>query len=151
MSEDSPHPYQVCLATSQHLEALVGLESRLQGDASQFSLFDEFAHEMSRIWLVGSESEWVGYVLVRAIASEAEILHIEVDQRFRKRGLGTLLLAKLLRECEVDTVNLEVRVSNNGAQALYRKLGFVVTGCRKGYYSRPKEDAVLMQWNRIQG
>jgi len=151
MDEVAAGSWRVCLATSEHTQALTLLEGRLHGDASQFSLPDECMHPMSRIWLVGTDSDWVGYVLARVISGEAEILHIEVDGRFRKRGLATLLLAKLLRECEVNKVNLEVRLSNEGAQVLYRKMGFVVTGSRKGYYSRPKEDAVLMQWNSFQG
>jgi len=40
---------------------------------------------------------------------------------------------------------LEVRASNLSAQKLYETLGFRVVGERKKYYSRPREDAVLLQ------
>ena len=43
-----------------------------------------------------------------------------------------------------ETVLLEVRASNAAAIGLYEKYGFVRNGLRKGYYSHPKEDAVLM-------
>ena len=41
-------------------------------------------------------------------------------------------------------MTLEVRVSNTGAQALYRKYGFDVTGTRRHYYSDNNEDALIM-------
>ncbi|MGH2435444.1 MAG: ribosomal protein S18-alanine N-acetyltransferase, partial [bacterium] len=39
---------------------------------------------------------------------------------------------------------LEVRKSNQTAQALYRKYGFREIGTRKGYYSDNREDAIVM-------
>ena len=44
-------------------------------------------------------------------------------------------------------LTLEVRVSNEPAQALYRKYGFTVHGVRKRYYSDNNEDALIM-WSR---
>ncbi len=41
-------------------------------------------------------------------------------------------------------LGLEVRVSNAGAQGLYRTLGFRLVGLRRGYYKAPTEDALLM-------
>ena len=41
-------------------------------------------------------------------------------------------------------MTLEVRESNTPAIGLYRKLGFEEVGRRKGYYTNPKEDAILM-------
>ena len=42
------------------------------------------------------------------------------------------------------TYSRPVRRSNTAARSLYEKLGFCVTGERKGFYKNPKEDAVLM-------
>jgi ribosomal-protein-alanine N-acetyltransferase len=41
---------------------------------------------------------------------------------------------------------LEVRASNGAARGLYEKLGFLVDGVRKNYYTTPagREDALLM-------
>ena len=44
-------------------------------------------------------------------------------------------------------LTLEVRVSNDSAQALYRKYGFSVQGTRRRYYSDNNEDALIM-WSR---
>jgi ribosomal-protein-alanine N-acetyltransferase len=54
-------------------------------------------------------------------------------------------LAAELRATQVTEVILEVRASNQPALGVYRKLGFVATGCRPGYYRDPQEDAALMR------
>ena len=48
------------------------------------------------------------------------------------------------RELGASKMTLEVRVSNHQAQNLYRKLGFVERGIRKGYYTDTNEDALIM-------
>jgi ribosomal-protein-alanine N-acetyltransferase len=40
---------------------------------------------------------------------------------------------------------LEVRASNEAAQALYEQYGFKAVGRRRNYYDRPREDAVVMR------
>ncbi len=47
-------------------------------------------------------------------------------------------------ESGAEAMQLEVRASNGAAIGLYQRLGFVEQGRRKGYYSAPAEDAVLM-------
>ena len=47
-------------------------------------------------------------------------------------------------ELGLDVITLEVRAGNEAAMALYEKLGFTKVGRRKGYYSKGREDAVLM-------
>ena len=42
-------------------------------------------------------------------------------------------------------ITLEVRASNDPAIRLYEKLGYARVGLRKGYYEKPREDAVIMQ------
>jgi len=39
---------------------------------------------------------------------------------------------------------LEVRRSNLAARHLYDRFGFLVAGVRKGYYSNPVEDALVL-------
>jgi ribosomal-protein-alanine N-acetyltransferase len=41
-------------------------------------------------------------------------------------------------------LTLEVRISNRPALDLYMKHGFEQVGRRRGYYEKPKEDAILM-------
>ena len=84
-------------------------------------------------------------------ATELELLLVATAQR--RRGLGEALLEHWLswaRERGATTALLEVRASNNGAQRLYRSLGFEEHGTRPHYYRQPVEDAVLMQRSLLQ-
>ncbi|HEY8446279.1 MAG TPA: ribosomal protein S18-alanine N-acetyltransferase [Thermomicrobiales bacterium] len=81
---------------------------------------------------------------------EAHITTIGVDPIYRGRGFGELLLIGLFDEAirrEANWLTLEVRVSNEVAQRLYRKYGFEVQGTRRRYYSDNGEDAYIM-WSR---
>ena len=69
---------------------------------------------------------------------------IAVSEEFRGKGIGTMLMQKMLEVCEGTAfITLEVRKSNQSARKLYEKFGFVVLGERKGYYNG--EDAIIMQ------
>jgi len=41
-------------------------------------------------------------------------------------------------------LTLEVRMSNKGAHAMYRRVGFAPVGVRKNYYQETNEDAIVM-------
>jgi len=81
------------------------------------------------------------------MAGEAHIVNIAVREAYRRRGIGELLLVKLISmalEKGADTITLEVRKSNTVAQKLYRKYDFNIKGIRRGYYLDDREDAVIM-------
>ena len=88
-----------------------------------------------------------GYVLVRAVAGEGEILRIGVLPEFRRRGLASRLLEEVFRRADKDVEQwfLEVREHNAAAIALYRSFGFTEVGSRKAYYRDTGEAAILMR------
>ena len=113
-----------------------------------------------RLWLGGDSAEdsglpadpILGYVSVWIMGSDAHIVGIAVREELRGRGIGELLLIGAvemgLRQ-GLETVTLEVRVSNAVAQALYTKYGFREVGVRKGYYRDNNEDALIMSTDPI--
>jgi ribosomal-protein-alanine N-acetyltransferase len=89
----------------------------------------------------------VGYVGFWLVAGEAHISTIAVHPDARRRGLGELLLSRVIDfalEKEAEFVTLEVRESNTAAQRLYEKYGFQQMGRRKRYYTDTREDALIM-------
>jgi [ribosomal protein S18]-alanine N-acetyltransferase len=95
----------------------------------------------------------VGYVGVWLMVDEAHIVAIAVREAYRRKGLGERLLLDaidLALSNKQESVTLEVRRSNTGAQALYEKYRFLNVGVRKRYYSDNHEDAIVMSTPPIQ-
>ncbi len=89
----------------------------------------------------------VGYGGFWVLDKEAHISTIAVRPDWRGRGIGELLLAAMIdlaRTLNAQVVTLEVRVSNEVAQNLYRKYMFKETGYRRRYYRDNDEDALSM-------
>ena len=81
------------------------------------------------------------------VCGEAEITNVAVSDAYRRRGIGGMLIEAILA-LDAERVLLDVRASNTAARGLYEKYGFQVDGIRKGFYAKPKEDAVLMSRER---
>lgn len=94
--------------------------------------------------------EVIGFAVATLVAAEAELESVAVLPEHRRHGVGHELCSAVLRwarEHDAARMLLEVRASNVGAQSLYRLLGFSAAGTRRGYYTHPLEDAVLMSAN----
>ena len=88
------------------------------------------------------------------MVDEAHITTFGVHPDHRRRGIGRLLLLRLAEaalELGSARMTLEVRVSNEAAQALYRSFGFRVSGRRIAYYSDDGEDALVMTTPELKG
>lgn len=86
-----------------------------------------------------------GFVMVRAVADEAEILTLAVVPAARRRGLGRRLVeaaAAWAESAGAASLFLEVAEDNVAARALYAATGFAEAGRRPGYYARAGAAAV---------
>ena len=89
----------------------------------------------------------VGYVGLMYVLDEGYISNVAVSPSRRREGIADMLLTELYARAKAKKLSfltLEVSESNAPAQSLYKKHGYTEVGMRKGYYSLPKEDAVLM-------
>lgn len=93
----------------------------------------------------------VGYCGMWIVIDSAQITNVAVTKNARGQGIGEGLMREAMRvakEQKAEMMSLEVRVSNEIAQKLYRKLGFQEGGIRKGYYTDNHEDALVM-WVKL--
>lgn len=91
-----------------------------------------------------------GFILIRVVLDEAEILTVAVRPSARRQGIAHRLLEQALVQAlalGARTLFLEVAQSNVAAKALYSGAGFVETGLRRGYYAKSdgsREDALVL-------
>jgi len=87
-----------------------------------------------------------GFILLRAVADEAEILTLAVAPLVRRNGVGRALVeaaAATAAARGAESLFLEVSADNAAALALYAAAGFEPAGLRKGYYADGADALVL--------
>jgi [ribosomal protein S18]-alanine N-acetyltransferase len=148
-----PAPIAVRPARPEDLERITRLEDAAFEDSWPRDLLAyELTHPRAFL-LVASrgddgdrEGRLSGYVLFHRVAGEAELLRLAVDPPERRRGAGRLLVERgleRLRRENVQVCFLEVRMDNEPAIGLYKRMGFERVGRRRGYY-RDGTDALIL-------
>lgn len=94
-----------------------------------------------------ADRQVIGFCSFWRVVDEVHINNLAVLPEHRHQGIGRALLARVLQDAAAQRATralLEVRRSNEPARRLYESLGFVVAGVRRGYYTDPIEDALVL-------
>src|SRR2546423_5095306 len=142
-------PLEIGPMRRRHLKQVLRIEGEVYPRPWSASLFmSELALRSSRAYIVARiGGEVVGYGGLMMTIDDGHITTIAVDPVWQLHKVGTRLLVVLAREARrrgASSLTLEVRVSNENAQAMYRKFGFAPVGMRRGYYIETGEDAIVM-------
>ena len=90
----------------------------------------------------------LGFFAGWIVEDELHVNNVAAHHDYRRMGVGRSLMEAAVDEARrrgVSEVLLEVRASNEGAQRMYRNLGFSFVGRRHDYYRLPTEDALVMK------
>ena len=133
----------------RHLRGVLRIEQEVNPRPWSLSLFlSELRFRDSRVYVVAREgNDTVGYGGVMLVVGDGHITNLGVEESHRRRGVATRILLVLARRAIAEgavALTLEVRMSNTGAQELYRNFGFTPAGVRKSYYPDSNEDALVM-------
>jgi len=131
------------------LASVVSIERSIYASPWHIEHFAEIVDLPGGLGLIAcvDPGEVIGYALGWVAADEAELANIAVVAERRGQGVGGRLLREIAttaRSQGADRMYLEVRRSNRDAQRFYANHGFDRVGRRAGYYSGPREDAVVM-------
>ncbi len=145
------HSYAIREARATDVKALAAIEVEAFSDPWSASAFaDVLRMPGARATvLVDMDDAPVAYCVLLTAVDQGEIANLAVAKRAHRQGLGSKLLTDALdfaKARRVVSVYLEVRESNVSARELYRTKDFREIGRRKGYYQRPPEDALVLQW-----
>jgi len=87
-------------------------------------------------FLLGTKTSW----------DSARILLLAVKREYRRRGIGSRMLKRFLREMllqNIKKVELEVRLDNRLALNFYKKHGFYIVNIIPGFYQDDQTAYVL--------
>lgn len=138
----------------RHLRGVLRIEQQVYPRPWSLGLFmSELGYRGSRVYVVARVGNAVvGYGGVMLVTDDGHVTTLAVDPTWQRHQLGTRLLHTLATAAiarGAQNLTLEVRASNQGAQALYRAFGFAPAGIRKGYYVETNEDAIIMWANDV--
>ena len=133
----------------RHLRSVLRIEGQVYPRPWTLTLFlSELGLRSSRHYVVARlDGVVVGYAGLMLSLDEGHVTNIAVDPAWQRHQIGSRLLINLHRTAlarGARHMTLEVRVSNTGAQAMYRRFGYETEGLRKNYYAETKEDALIM-------
>ena len=106
---------------------------QIQADLSQDQTWYALAYDGAEV---------IGFLAIQENLFEAEVLQIAVKKAYQGQGIASALFEILPTDKEIF---LEVRNSNQIAQAFYKKEKMAVIAERKSYYHDPVEDAIIMK------
>lgn len=133
--------------TKEHISAVAEIERLCFSEPwSENALAESLESPLARFF-VYEDGEVMGYMGMYTVAGEGSVTNVATHPDHRRKGVALALVensVKIGKELGLDYITLEVRESNAPAVKLYEKCGFRVMGKRKGFYSSPKEDAIIM-------
>ena len=101
----------------------------------------------STISIVIRSKNWiVGHISYRIEKNKVHLFHLIIDEKFRRLGLATLLIAKVERDCflkQKDYITLNVLKKNEETIKLSNKLGYSI-------FKNKNSKTIVMKKNCLQ-
>jgi [ribosomal protein S18]-alanine N-acetyltransferase len=153
-----PEPYAIArVIDPEDLDEVAALEAAsFTNPWTRDMLARELSHsDVARVYgLRGPDGRLLAFCACWIVFEELHINTLAVAADRRRQGLATRLLDHVFTEAVaagVRRATLEVRRSNEPALRLYERLGFTVTAVRRGYYSQPVEDGLVLWHDDLAG
>ena len=140
--------YEIVPMDRGHVDQIAELERACFSTPWSETQLEDALYNDNACFIVAEDGEGgvLGYAGLTTVLDEGYINNIAVEEHARKHGVASALLDCFVRFAAVNLafLTLEVRKSNAAAISLYEKFGFQQVGLRKGFYSHPREDAIIM-------
>ena len=129
------------------IDACYDLDSNTISLWSKKQWIDEFKKEGVNVFGLLLSNFLVGICVFQIVLDEAQINFFVVDQKYRKKGFGSLLMLFLIKQCELLSIKklfLEVSHTNFIADRFYSRFEFSTVGIRRKYY-KDGSDALIKE------
>lgn len=138
--------------TTKDIDQVSQLEAKTFSMPWSRDSFEEIVNNPRALFMIAVDGgRLAGTCGIITVAGEGDISNVAVDEQYKRQGIAYELVSRAMEcarnEYDVKEFTLEVRVGNEPAIGLYKKLGFASEGIRPRFYEKPVEDAMIM-WKR---
>ncbi len=132
--------------TINHIEDVTSIHSQVLDGWSMKGLIGDLANDSTKSYVAVYGGKAVAFCSFIA-TEDAELVFVCTHPLYRQQGIANKLLHDAIVDLptSVNSIVLEVRSQNAPAINLYTKMGFTTLGKRRGFYSFPEDDAVVME------
>jgi len=134
--------------SADHVDAVMRIDAQVYPTPWSRALWDQELNDPSRAHVVAiAGGVVVGHGGIMHVLDEVHVSTVAVNPSSQGRGIGSLLMVALLDSAVAAgarAATLEVRAGNRAAQRMYSRFGFAPGGVRRGYYSDPTDDGIIM-------
>lgn len=130
----------------KHIEDVTSIHSQVLDGWTMKGLIGDLANDATESYVAVYNDRAVAFCSFIA-TEDAELLFICTHPVYQRQGIGEKLLNEAIRALpkSVNSIVLEVRSQNKPALSMYEKMGFTTLGKRRGFYSFPEDDAIVME------
>lgn len=137
----------------EDIDQVVKLETKYLGETLGYEMIlNEINNNSNQelegvlFYVIEENEKVIGYIGRYYFLKSMEILNFVIDEAYQRQGYGQKLFNKIVEDVtDLESITLEVRVSNQKAIAFYEKNGFIHVHTRKQYYSNGEDAKVLLK------
>lgn len=135
--------------TIKHIEDVSEIHFQVLDGWSMKSLISDIANSATKSYVAEYDGRALAFCSY-LVTDDAELLFICTHPSFRQQGIAKKLLSETMQMLpeNIKNIVLEVRSKNESAISLYKSLGFKELGVRKGMYTIPVDDAIVMEYTK---
>ena len=123
--------------TEKDIDLCYELDSKTISLWSRGQWSSEFKKEGIKVFGILLTNFVIGICVFHVVLDEAQINYFVVNQKYRKKGIGSHLMIYVIKQCEklkINKLSLEVSQSNVIAEKFYNRFDFYTVGIRRNYY-----------------
>ena len=123
--------------TEKDIDLCYELDSKTISLWSRGQWSSEFKKEGIKVFGILYANFVIGICVFHVVLDEAQINYFVVNQKYRKKGIGSHLMIYIIKQCEklkINKISLEVSQSNVIAEKFYNRFNFCTVGIRRNYY-----------------
>ena len=123
--------------TEKDIDLCYELDSQTISLWSRGQWSSEFKKEGIKVFGILFTNFVIGICVFNVVLDEAQINYFVVNQKYRKKGIGSHLMKYIIKLCEklkINKLSLEVSQCNAIAEKFYNRFDFCTVGIRRNYY-----------------